>query len=167
MVLVITRAPASRASSGVPSIDPSSTTITSSTIGLLDAYRTIEVIVADSFNAGITTVNILPPSPSLNSLFQIMPQPFSFSCFIVPAAAGANPQKAEHDEQQNLSQGIRVFPFEKPTPGFSKIMPEIHAWINPFLEEFSLLSPPFFLLIQPHEFPFRTQCPRRLIRAPL
>ena len=55
IVLVITRAPAAAASSGVPSIDPSSTTITSSTSVLRFANSTTAAIVAASLSTGMMT----------------------------------------------------------------------------------------------------------------
>jgi hypothetical protein len=54
-VLVSTAAPAARASSGVPSMDPSSTTITSSTLGPAFANSMTDRTRSDSFSTGMIT----------------------------------------------------------------------------------------------------------------
>lgn len=65
IVLVRIRAPAAAANSGVPSIEPSSTTMTSVTRGSRRVSSTTDAIVADSLSAGMMTVIILV-SPTAN-----------------------------------------------------------------------------------------------------
>ena len=60
-VLVMTVAPAAAAISGVPSMEPSSTTMTSLTLGSRRANSTTLPIVSDSLRTGIITEIMLPP----------------------------------------------------------------------------------------------------------
>src|SRR6202034_386956 len=102
-------APASRAAAAVPSVDPSSTTITMSTPGRPAAARTVAAMRSDSFLAGITTAT----SPLGGTMAAILVGPRTWQLLLPGHRRGV----VEHREHALQAGHLQDLPYRRARGG--------------------------------------------------